>query len=135
VRRRLGLTADDPRALFDGIPTLVDPAHRFQLTGSTDVGDVSWIVPTVQIVGGTTAIGTPAHSWQLVAQGKSRVAHKGMIHAAKAMSATALDLFTDPELLDAAQREFHAVIAETPYDKPIPEGTIPPSLRPGYRPN
>jgi aminobenzoyl-glutamate utilization protein B len=135
VRRRLGLTSDDPRALFDGVPTLVDPAHRFQMTGSTDVGDVSWIVPTVQIMGGTTAIGTPAHSWQLVAQGKSRVAHKGMIHAAKAMSATALDLFADPELLDAAQREFHAVIAETPYDKPIPEGIIPPSLRPGYRPN
>ncbi len=132
VRRKIGMAADDERSLFDGIPALVDPAHRFQMTGSTDVGDVSWIVPTVQIMGGNAAVGTPAHSWQLVAQGKSTVAHKGMIHAAKAIGATALDLFTDPELLDAARREFDAAIAVTPYDKPIPEGTIPPSLRPGY---
>src|SRR4249920_2140122 len=55
------------------------------LVGSTDVGTVSWVVPTVQMRGATYAIGTPGHSWQLVAQGKSPAAHKGMEHAAKVM--------------------------------------------------
>ncbi|MER7558680.1 amidohydrolase [Nocardioides sp. NPDC126508] len=134
ARRKLGFAPDDPRSLFDGIAPLVDPVHRGQMTGSTDVGDVSWTVPTVQIMGGNAALGTPFHAWQLVAQGKSRVAHKGMIHAAKAIGATALDLFGDPALLEAAREEFEAVIAATPYDKPIPEGTVPPPSRPGYRP-
>ncbi|WP_202045332.1 hypothetical protein [Microbacterium sp. Se63.02b] len=57
-----------------------------------------------------------------------------MIHGATAMAATAFDLLTDPALLHAAKSEFDAIIAETPYDRPIPEGVIPPSLRPGYRP-
>lgn len=131
-RRLHGLPADTP-PYFDGILPLTDPAHRFQMTGSTDVGDVSWVTPTVQIVAGTAALGTPGHSWQMVAQGKSAAAHKGMIHAAKAIAATALDLLTDAELLEAAKAEFNAIIAHTPYDRPIPEGTVPPPLRPGYR--
>lgn len=133
ARRRVGIAGEDT-AFFDGIPSLVAPDRRFQMTGSTDVGDVSWVVPTVQIAGGTAVVGTPAHSWQMVAQGKSRAAHKGMIHAAKAMAATGLDLFRDAELLAQARSEFDAVVTRTPYDKPIPEGTVPPPLRPGYSP-
>src|SRR5690606_20729766 len=64
--------------------------------GSTDVGDVSWAVPTVQAYGATLAIGTPLHTWQVTAQGKSPHAHKGMIHVSKAMAATATDLFANP---------------------------------------
>ncbi len=130
---RLGQSPDSPPLVSMVIP-LPDPAHRIQMTGSTDVGDVSWVAPTVQITGGTWAAGTPAHSWQAVSQGKSPAAHKGLIHAATAMSATALDLFTRPDLLEAAKAEFAGIIARTPYDCPIPEGTIPPPLREGYRP-
>lgn len=133
ARRMRGLPADT-LPYYDGILALTDPAHRFQMTGSTDVGDVSWVTPTVQIVAGTAALGTPAHSWQMVAQGKSPAAHKGMVHGATAMAATALDLFTDPAVLRAAQAEFEGIIAETPYDHPIPAGTVPPPLRAGYRP-
>jgi aminobenzoyl-glutamate utilization protein B len=50
------------------------------------------------------------------------------------MAATAVDLLTDPALLDAARTEFAAVVAETPYDHPIPAGVVVPPLRPGYRP-
>lgn len=127
------LPANTP-PFFDGVPSLPDPAQRWQMTGSTDVGDVSWVVPTVQITGGTWAVGTPPHSWQAVSLGKSPAAHKGMVHAATVMSATALDLFTRPELLDAAKAEFAAITAVTPYDCPIPEGIVPPPLREGYRP-
>lgn len=63
-----GLTGDDP--LFGGVAPLWEPGHRQRLTGSTDVGDVSWTTPTVQIIGGTHAVATPLHSWQFVAQGK-----------------------------------------------------------------
>ena len=57
--------------------------------GSTDMGDVSWVVPTVQARVATCAVGTSFHTWQAVAQGKSSAAHKGMIHAAKVMASTA----------------------------------------------
>ena len=66
-------------------------ARATPMVGSTDVGDVSWVVPTVQARGATYAIGTPGHSWQLTAQGKTPAAHKGMVHVAKVMAGTAVD--------------------------------------------
>jgi aminobenzoyl-glutamate utilization protein B len=132
-RQMRALDPDTP-PYYVGVLPLGDAAHRPQMTGSSDVGDVSWVTPTVQILAGTAALGTPAHSWQMVAQGKSAAAHKGMVHGAKAIAATALDLIVDAALLQAARDEFNAVIARTPYDRPIPEGTLPPSLRPTYRP-
>ena len=94
--------------------------------GSTDVGDVSWAVPTVQARVATCAIGTPFHTWQTVAQGKAPAAHKGMIYAAKAMAATACRLIED-QLLVAAARETHKDhLKETPYTCPIPDDVRPP---------
>ncbi|SDJ82582.1 aminobenzoyl-glutamate utilization protein B [Nocardioides sp. YR527] len=133
MKRMLGLPTDSP-VYFDGVLPLAPPAHRQQMTGSTDVGDVSWVTPTVQMGAGTAIVGTPGHSWQMVAQGKTPAAHKGMVHGAKVMAATAIDLLTEPELLAAARAEFEEIIALTPYDKPLPDGLVPPSLRPTYRP-
>ena len=93
--------------------------------GSTDVGDVSWAVPTVQMRGATYAIGTPGHSWQLTGQGKSPLAHKGMIHAAKTMAGTAIDVLSDPALLDRAKADHRARLAETPYVSPLPAELSP----------
>lgn len=97
--------------------------------GSTDVGDVSQIVPTVQCWGATWAVGTPFHTWQAVAQGKSPHAHKGMVQAAKAMAATALDAFRDPELLARAKAELRERTGGRPYACPIPAEVLPPPLR------
>jgi aminobenzoyl-glutamate utilization protein B len=133
MKRQLGIPSDSP-AYFEGVLPLPPEALRPQMTGSTDVGDVSWVTPTVQMGAGTAIIGTPGHSWQMVAQGKTPAAHKGMIHGAKVMAATAVDLLTDAELLAAARAEFADVVSVTPYDKPLPDGLIPPSLRPTYRP-
>ena len=72
---------------------------------STDVGDVSWIVPTVHLNIPTFAAGTALHSWQAVAQGKSSIAHKGMLYAAKIMALTALDFLQNPELANQARKE------------------------------
>ncbi|HZO29510.1 MAG TPA: M20 family metallopeptidase [Chloroflexota bacterium] len=97
--------------------------------GSTDVGDVSWVTPTAQVFGACWAIGTPGHSWQVVAQGKSSAAHKGMLHAAKALAASALDVIHDPALLERAKAEFHVKTEGKPYLCPIPEDVLPASQR------
>ena len=60
------------------------------------MGDVSWAVPTVQLSTATWVPGTPAHSWQAVAAGGTSIGMKGMMVAAKTMTLTAIDLFTDP---------------------------------------
>ena len=74
--------------------------------GSTDVGDVSYAVPTVGLRAATWAPGTPAHSWQAVACGGTEIGTKGMSVAAKTMALTAIDLFTKPMLIQQAKEEF-----------------------------
>ena len=74
--------------------------------GSTDVGDVSFAVPTVGMGAATWVPGTPAHSWQAVAAGGTSIGHKGMIIAAKTLAMTTVDLLKDPELVSRAQAEF-----------------------------
>ncbi|WP_024512365.1 M20 family metallopeptidase [Bradyrhizobium sp. ARR65] len=101
-------------------------APRQLMRGSTDVGDVSWAVPTVQAHGAMMAIGTPLHSWQLVAQGKMPAAHKGMVHVAKVMAATACKLLGDEALLAAAKADHGARTARHPYRCPIPDDVAPP---------
>lgn len=73
--------------------------------GSTDVGDVSWVVPTVQLTTATWVPGTAAHSWQAVAAGGMSIGAKGMMVAAKTMALTAADLFMSPATIEAAKAE------------------------------
>ena len=74
--------------------------------GSTDVGDVSYTVPTVGMEAATWIPGTPAHSWQAVACGGTEIGTKGMMVAAKTMALTAIDLFINPALVAKAKLEF-----------------------------
>ncbi|MGO4704830.1 M20 family metallopeptidase [Microvirga sp. 2MCAF38] len=101
-------------------------AQRKPMIGSTDIGDVSWVVPTVQAHAPTVAIGTPFHTWQIVAQGKSPAAHKAMVHAAKAMAATGAAMVTDVSLLAAAKADLTERTRTTPYVSPLAEGVEPP---------
>ncbi len=73
--------------------------------GSTDVGDVSWVVPTVGLRAATWAPGTPSHSWQAVACGGTTMGLKGMNVAAKTLAATLLDVFTKPDVIVKAKAE------------------------------
>jgi len=75
-------------------------------SASTDLGDVSWNVPTVQLTAATWVPGTPAHSWQAVAAGGTSIGVKGMLVAAKSMALTAIDLFSDPAHIQKARAEF-----------------------------
>ena len=93
--------------------------------GSTDVGDVSWVVPTGQVSVVTCAAGTAFHSWQCVAQGKSSIAHKGMIAAAKIMACTGVDLLTKPELLESAKKDWVENLEGETYPNPLPADVKP----------
>jgi aminobenzoyl-glutamate utilization protein B len=121
--RRAGLPPRSDAPLCDAVVPL--EARGEKMIGSTDVGDVSWAVPTVQARGATYAIGTPGHSWQLTAQGKTDAAHKGMAHVAKIMAGTALDAIRDETLLARAKAEHRAKLEKTPYVSPLPAEAKP----------
>lgn len=106
-----------------------EPMHLVRATGgSTDVGDVSWMCPTAQLYAGTWAPGTPGHSWQVVSQGKSSYAHKGMLLAGKVIALTAMRLMQQPELLAQAKEEHSLALQEQKYI-PISEEIQPTPLR------
>jgi aminobenzoyl-glutamate utilization protein B len=74
--------------------------------GSTDVGDVSWVVPTAGMRAATYVPGTPGHSWQAIASGGTTIGNKGMVVAAKTLTLTAIDLFEDPKIIGDAKAEW-----------------------------
>lgn len=74
--------------------------------GSTDVGDVSYVVPTVGLEAATWVPGTPAHSWQAVSCGGTEIGTKGMMVAAKTLAAMGIELFNNPALVESAKKEF-----------------------------
>jgi len=93
----------------------VGPLEFYRSGGSTDVADVSWVAPTGGLRTATWVPGTPAHSWQAIAAGGTTIGLKGMMVAAKTLALTALDLFTNPEMVaDAAAA----------YRKQIPPGWV-----------
>ncbi|WP_080875239.1 M20 family metallopeptidase [Oceanobacillus timonensis] len=73
--------------------------------GSTDVGAVSWVTPTAQLTAATWSFGTPFHTWQVVSQGKTSYAKKGMLYAGKAIASTVIDVLQHPEVLEDAVKE------------------------------
>lgn len=108
--------------LFDFI---VDKNSSYGGGGSTDVGDVSWVVPTGQVYTNCYAAGTAMHSWQAVAQGKSSIAHKGMLTAAKVMACAGAELFQNPELVEKAKADFKAELDGEEYPNPLPKDLKP----------
>jgi aminobenzoyl-glutamate utilization protein B len=109
-----------------GMFTGVKPLEGQQAEGgSTDVADVSWVVPTLQLSVATSPQGTPWHAWPVVASGGMSIGHKGMVRAAKVMAATMVDLYEQPALLAAVQADFTAKKGDTVYEAYIPDGPPP----------
>jgi len=107
--------------------TIVDPLDKGRvMPGSTDVGDVSWIVPTVQLSAATWPIGTPGHSWQVAACSGHSLGQIGMLTAAKVMALVGARLCQDPSRLAQAREEFDERLSGEKYRSPIPEGQMPP---------
>ncbi len=95
-------------------------------SGSTDVGDVSYAKPTVGLRAATWVPGTPAHSWQAIASGGTEIGTKGMLVASKTMALTAIDLMSNPALLNKAIEEFKTSIGDYKYKALL--GDIKPAL-------
>lgn len=93
--------------------------------GSTDVGDVSWVVPTGKVDINCYAAGTALHSWQAVAQGKAPAAHKGMLTAAKIMACTGAELLEKPELLERIKEDWLDKLDGETYPDPLPKDVKP----------
>ena len=122
--RRIGRAPEPGLALCDFVAPLDRRSEGGD--GSTDVGDVSWAVPLVQARVATCAVGTPFHTWQTTAQGKTPAARKGMVHAAKVMASTAAALIGEPGLLRAAREDHARHLEATPYACPLPKDARPP---------
>jgi aminobenzoyl-glutamate utilization protein B len=106
---------------------VVDPWGEGEVShGSTDVADVSWQVPTVEFSTATWVLGTPAHSWQAVAQSGVGIGHKSLIFAAKVMAATAIELMKNKSALKKAMDEHRRRIGNKKYKSPIPLNNKPP---------
>ena len=93
--------------------------------GSTDVGDVSWLVPEIRLGVTTAPALTPWHSWAVVACGGMSIGHKGMLHAAKALGMTMVDLFENPQLVKDVRAEFDERKGDHKYEAILPEGPPP----------
>ena len=119
------LSQDGKKPVNDFIPPLYSTTQFSP--GSTDVGDVSWLTPTSQIETVCWPAGVPGHSWQIVACGKSGLAHKGMFLAAKVLAGTAVDLLSDGALLAQARAEFEERSAGG-YVCPIEQDAVPIAL-------
>jgi len=94
-------------------------------SASTDVGDVSWNVPTIGFSAATFVPGVAAHTWQATASAGMSIGQDGMIIASKAIALTAIDLFASPELVKAAKVDFEKKMAGKTYESPIPPGQKP----------
>ena len=107
IRRRVGELSDGGKRPVNDflMPRFSGEVFR---SGSSDVGDVSQLTPTGQINAAVWPSGAAGHSWQIVACGKSALAHRGLLFAGKTLALTAIDLLTRPELLREAKEEFAA---------------------------
>jgi aminobenzoyl-glutamate utilization protein B len=113
------------RAAFDSLSKVEDASGKVGM-GSTDVGDVSWVVPTTGFSVACWVPGTPGHSWQAVACGGTTIAKKGMRLAARTLAATAYDLYADPKLIAAAKEEHTRRLAGRTYTPMLEKGQKPP---------
>jgi aminobenzoyl-glutamate utilization protein B len=125
--RRLQTTLERPLPLSDAAK-VYDQSGQIG-SGSTDVGDVSWVVPTTGVDVATWVPGTPAHSWQAVAAGGTTIGRQGMQLAARTLAAVAWDLYRDPATLAAARSELERRLGESGYRyQPMLEPGQPPPL-------
>jgi aminobenzoyl-glutamate utilization protein B len=95
-------------------------------SASTDVGDVSWNVPTIGFGTATFVPGVAPHTWQAAASAGTTIGQEGMVVASKALALTAIDLFKSPELVVGAKEEFHRQLEGKTYKSAIPIAQKPP---------
>lgn len=116
---------EEAASAHTSIDTEILPADQTIYLGSTDVGDVSWQVPTGLISVAAEATGCVLHTWQIVAQGKSPLAHKGMHYAARILFAAAKQLYSSPELCECIQADYQRIKGSRTYRSMLPDSVKP----------
>jgi len=122
IQRTVGIAE---RGMVGEVQPFRDPPPAAPEGGSTDVGDVSWHTPTINLTVATGVWNSPWHAWPVVATGAHSIGHKGLVYAAKAMAMTAVDLFLDAKVRDAIRAEFTGKTAGFVYKPWIPPGPPP----------
>jgi aminobenzoyl-glutamate utilization protein B len=117
-------TGVEPKGLDDKVQPWAAP-KPYPDGGSTDVGDVSWVVPMLGLTVTTAPLDAPWHAWPVVACGGMSIGHKGLVYAAKALAATMVDLYEDPKIIQAIQAEFKEKTKGIVYKPFIPDGPPP----------
>lgn len=114
----------EPKGLQGAIKPL-EPQPKDPDGGSTDVGDVSWNVPVINLNVTTAPADAPWHAWPVVASGGMSIGHKGLLYAAKALSATMIDLYLNPQNIDTIRKDFAEKTKGSSYKSYIPDGPPP----------
>jgi len=111
----------------DLMTDILDPWGEGETSpGSSDVGDVSWVCPTLEFGTACNVLGAPGHSWAFVACCGSTIGHKSLVFAAKVMAGAALEVLTDENLRYALNEEHEERLKGRTYETPLPEGLQPP---------
>jgi aminobenzoyl-glutamate utilization protein B len=109
-----------------GMDVAIQPLENQEMEGgSTDVGDVSWVVPTLHVTVATSPKKAPWHAWPVVATGGMSIGHKGLVRAAKVLAATMTDLYERPAALAEVQAEFKAKKGDVRFEAYLPPGPPP----------
>lgn len=123
--RKIQESTGKPQVGMDATIKPLEETKEHPGGGSTDVGDVSWIVPVVRLAATTAPKDTPWHSWAVVACGGMSIGHKGMLFATKALGLTMLDLFQSQESIDRIKAEFKERKGDYIYKGILPDGPPP----------
>ena len=110
---------------LDSIIHPYDSKNKEYISGSTDVGDVTYVVPTLNFHIATACVGNVGHTWQMTAQSLSSIANKGMLTAAKVMALSAVRTMDKPEIIQKA-KEFVLKQNNGAYECPLPNSVKPP---------
>lgn len=114
-----------PQTGINGNIFPLKPTEPYSPRASTDVGDISWIVPQINLSVTTAPIGTPWHTWAVVACGGMSIGHKSVPYAAKALALTMYDLYTHPDLIKKMHDEFLKRKGNNVYKAMLPVGPPP----------
>ena len=123
--KKIQAATNKPQVGMDATIKPLEATKEHPRGGSTDVGDVSWLVPEIRLSVTTAPKDTPWHSWAVVACGGMSIGHKGMIYASKALAMTMVDLFEDEQLLKDMRAEFNERKGDYKYNPILPDGPPP----------
>jgi aminobenzoyl-glutamate utilization protein B len=123
--KKIQEATEKPQVGMDGSITPLEETKENPGGGSTDVGDVSWNVPNINLSVTIAPKDTPWHSWAVVACGGMSIGHKGLVYSSKAMAMTMADLYQNPDLVKKVKAEYKERKGDEVYEPIIPEGPPP----------